>query len=781
MANMDNANSTQSIMLKSQENGAVIPAAPPAWGPQMVINGEEEELNLRQIWSVIRHRRRLIVGVMAATIAAAGLYTWSKTPIYEGKFQLLVGEPISEANNVDNLILQQWITSDADYDTQIEVLQSTSLLLPLLEKIQQKYPDVEDKDFIDSEKPPLKLEQLEDTKIIEVSFRDEDPAKIQYILDLVAEGYLKYSLDERKTEVTHGLDFVKEQLPGLRKQVNDRQAQMQKFRQRYDLLDPEEYAKELSQQLFELEKKYIDTQLEIKDATSEYSLLQQQVGLDPEQAIVASYLGESPRYQNLLNQLQAVEIDLAKESALFRPNSPTIQLLQEKRANLLPLLQEEAQKILGSRFGSIGNSPSLAASSSPSSYSSLRQELNKQLVAAANKIQVQQVRSLVLERELANVQQEIKQMPRLARQYTDLQRELKVANDSLARFLEAEQNLQLESAQQNLPWQVISDPRVGEDPVSPRPVRNLVLGTIAGLLLGLGAAFLFERLDPVFHSFEELKEETKLPILGVIPLQKDLGTLEKALKTSLPKIQIGTAKLVAKTFGGEEARGGYYQSSGFLEAFRSLNTNIRLLGSDSSLTSFAITSAAPAEGKSTVSLNLAKAAAAMGQRVLVVDADLRRPQLHERYGLPNDQGLSNVLATGLALEEAIQPISEEENENLWVLTAGEVPPDPTRLLSSERMRQVQAQLEAAGNFDLVIYDTPPMLNFADARILGPLTAGIILVARISKTDRSALRQAIDELKLSQVPLLGLVANATSRKRSGSYYYYSRYYKSRGKK
>ena len=174
-------------------------------------------------------------------------------------------------------------------------------------------------------------------------------------------------------------------------------------------------------------------------------------------------------------------------SALFLPNNPTIQTLQEKRANLLPLLDQEAQNVLGQRFaGSGSHSP---AETSPST---LRLDLNQQLVKTANEIQVLQIRELVLRREIDSLKARIERMPGLARQYTDLQRELKVATDSLNRFLESEQKLLLDSAQQNIPWQVISPPTVGEDPVSPKPVRNMVLGTIAGLLLGLGAAFLAE-------------------------------------------------------------------------------------------------------------------------------------------------------------------------------------------------------------------------------------------------------------------------------------------------
>ena len=771
---MDNKGSTQLTSVNSQNS--VTPTPPtPAWEALSQFDSKEE-FDFPQMLSVIKHRKALIGIITGSVIGVAAFWTFTKTPTYEGKFQLLIGDPMQmqQANSVDNLIVQQWFTSDSDYDTQVEVLRSSSVLEPLLVPIRQKYPDFEAEDLIisDLKKPKLKIDTIQDAKkILNISYKDKDSAKIKYILDLVAQAYLHYSLEQRTDKITQGLKYVRQQLPNLRAKVNQRQADLQNFRQRYNLLDPEDHAKDLSKQLIELEDKYLDTQVQLKDANSLYVLLQQQVGLNPQDAIASSYLSESPRYQNLLNQLQEIELELAKQSALFLPNNPTIQTLQEKRANLLPLLDREAQNVLGRRFaGSGSHSP---AETSPST---LRLDLNQQLVKTANQIQVLQIRELVLRQEIASLTAKIEQMPRLARQYTELQRELKVATDSLNRFLESEQKLQLDSAQQNIPWQVISKPTVGEKPVSPKPLRNMVLGTLTGLLLGLVAAFLADRLDPAFHSLEELKDEVKLPVLGVIPLQKDLSTIEKAMEITLGKFKIGGTSVLSGVNPSKKPGYNYYSSSSFHEAFRSLNTNIRLLGSEKSLNSLTITSSVPAEGKSTISTNLAKAAADMGQRVLLVDADLRSPQIHKRFSLPNEQGLSNVLATGLSLEDTIQ--SAPGRENLWLLTAGEVPPDPTRLLSSERMRQMHSQLETEGKYDLVIYDTPPM-SFADSRILGALTVGIILVARISKTEHGPLRSAIDELKLSQVPLLGLVVNG-AKQQGSSYYYYNHYSSSQSK-
>ena len=774
---MENKGSAQFTLIKNQENGLPVYSQPVL---AQSYRDEDEELNLRQLWTIVKHRIRLIAAVAIGLTTVVGVWTFSRTPTYEGKFRLLIGEPMTTQalTDVEDKLMLDALGQgdDIDYETQIEVLRSPSILNPIIEQIVRKYPDIEYEDLISIKKSPLAIEQLDETKILEISYADADREKIQYILDLLTDAYLKYSLDERKIEVNQGIDFVKEQLPKLRKQVQLREQQLQQFRQRYNLLNPELQAEGFSKQLSNLEEKYFDTQVKLNETDSIYKLLQQQLGLNPNQAIAASYLSESPRYQELLNELQKVEVELAKESARFLDTHPIIQTLKEKRDNLLPMLQQESQKVLGGRLsGAIDNSPELA------SPSALRLELNQQYVEATNEREVLQIRQIALNQQIQGLKQQIKQMPILARQYTELQRELTVETESLNRFLEAQEKLQIEAAQKVVPWQLIAEPELKEAPISPKPVRNLVLGAAAGVLLGLAAAFVAERLDPVFHSSEELSEETNLPLLGVIPLQKDLQTIEKVLELNLSKLQIGNSRITIESetsnSDNNRKRKDGYKASGFLEAFRSLNTNIRLLGSDNTLGTMVVSSAEPGDGKSTVSTNLAQAAAAMGQRVLLIDADLRRPQIHHRLGIENEQGLSNILATGLAVEEAIQLVPQYEN--LSVITAGDIPPDPTRLLASKRMQQVIDELKHKGWFDLIIYDTPPVLGFADGRILAAQMNGIVLVSRIGKTDRSALKNCIDQLKLSQVSILGIVANGVTRSGSGSYYYYySHYYSDR---
>ncbi len=734
----------------------------PQYAPPMVYRTpppepESDEWTLRQLVNVIRRRALVIAGVAIAVTAGISFWTLNQTPKYESKFQLLV-EPVTEEGDLDKLTEVvgggDGRNSALDYDTQIQVLRSPKLMKAIVDEINKHYPEV----TYESLMSQLIVSRLGETKILEGRYRDTKPEKVRRVLHEVARGYLRYSLQERQLNLKQGIQFVDDQLPVLRDRVNKLQGQLQAFRQQHNLLDPEIQAQELSEQVSAIEQQQLQTQVQYQETRSLYNTLLQQLGLSPQQAVATVSLSEAPRYQKLLNQLAEIESQIALESARFTPQSPTMQALRQKRNNLLPLLNQESQKVLGANLTEAG-----VSSASPNS---IRTDLTQQLVQATNQLQVLQVKQSAIARAAQLLNLQVKQIPVIARRYTDLQRELQVATDSLNRFLAVRENLEIEAAQKALPWQIIVKPQVPEVPVWPNQQRNITLGAIAGLLLGMGVALLIERLDNVFHSPDELKDLTKLPLLGIIPYQKQL------------KQMMSTANLTPMTspppsHNGEKSRRSSrsYNASPFLESFRSLQTNIRFLGSDTPVHSIVISSATPSEGKSTVSVHLAQAAAAMGQRVLLVDADLRRPQVHHCLNLDNHVGLSNVIATGLTAKQAIQRLPMWDR--LYVLPAGQVPPDPSRLLCSKKMQHLMEQFHAV--FDLVIYDTPPVLGLADGRLLAAHADGVIMVVGLGKSDRSALMQALDSMRISNATVLGVVANGVKGYTTRSYYYYHNHY------
>lgn len=360
-----------------------------------------------------------------------------------------------------------------------------------------------------------------------------------------------------------------------------------------------------------------------------------------------------------------------------------------------------------------------------------------------------------LEKKIAENQSDLRTLATVNRDYDKIQQQLKISTENLSQFIAKQQALEIEKAQKLQPWKLL-DPELTEvnkpTALSRSSKQNLALGAMLGLLLGAGAAMVVDKLSNVLYTSKDIKDATFLPLLGSVPLRKELAAL--GLQDSISgEIQKPDRAL-------------------FFEVFRSLYTNILLLGSDTPIRSLVISSATQDDGKSTVAVYLALAAAAMGHRVLLVDANLRCPTLHKRVGLMNIQGLTDVISSDLDWSNVIER-SPIEN-NLYVLSAGPIPPDSIRLLASHKMQDLMNDLQSS--FDLVIYDTPPLVGFADANLLAANTNGMVLVAGLGKLKRTVFQQALEELQVAGTPILGVVANKSKDVAPTSYSHYEEYYR-----
>lgn len=729
-----------------------------------VPDADEEELDLGQLFAVIRRRAFVILGVAIAVTGAVWIWTANQIPKYEGKFQLLV-EPVTGdgSNSIASRLgalaggLGMGIPgggSGLDYQSQIALLKSPKLMEPIIQQLRSKYPEIEYKTLVAGEKSPLIIEQKKEAgKIIEVRYQDTDPEKIEFVLNKLAESYLKYSFEDRQTKSRQGIQFIEDQLPQLRQRVDALQAQLQKFRQDYNLIDPQIQGQQLAEQISKIDDQLLAAQTQLIEQQKLYTLLRQQVGLEPNVAIASSVLSEAPTYQSQLSKLRELENQIARELTRFTINSPQIQVMLEQRQQLEGMLSQEAQRALGREIVTVARVPEAQAF-----QNSVRVGLIQQMVAAASQIEVLKMRNQVLAQAAGMLSDYREKFPIVIRQYTDLMRELEVASQTLNQLLGQREQLRLEAAQSEIPWQIIALPEIPRDedgkfiPFSPNLPRNLVLGAMLGLMLGFGAALLVERLEYVFHNPEDLKQATDLPLLGMIPISDSAK-------------QLASSAWIADANGRERLQDD--RDFGFLEAFRALNANIRFLTAEQPPRAIAVASAVTGEGKSTAAVNLAQAAATMGQRVLLVDGDLRRPQVHAKLGILNRDGLSNVLATDLEAKDAIQRSPIEEH--LFILTAGTLPPDPIRLLSSQKMQKLMQQW--AQEFDLVILDTPPLKNVVDGRVLAGYTDGVVLVVSMRQTNRNTVMEAIADLKACNIKVLGTIANGV-KPRTVSWYDYS---------
>ncbi len=692
----------------------------PSYAPSLN-DSDEGGLNLGQFGSVLRRRSLLIIGVTGAVAGGAVLKAQTEPLVYQGNLQILTKSVTPERQVTANIPQSVNIASpesDQDTKTTIKVLQSSRVLASVIKTLKPKYPDLDygallnDLDISSTEK---------ERNILQVVYSSKNKKQAQDVMNVLAKTYLDYSLKERRADVEKAIEFVQTRINesnGLKAQVTSWQDKLASFRRVNNLVEPEKRAIEVSTYITTLTQKQLENRVQLETMVAQYQDLQKSLAQQPTEKVGNSLLAANARYQKILDTIQETDIENKKTSALFTDIAPNIETLKNRKANLLPMLKAEEQRVVRD-------------------FQSRIYEL--------------EARDKSIKQKINNLNNYLKELATLSRDYDRIQQDLKISSENLNQFLAKRQALQIELSQKQQPWQLLNPPEntskgIDVSPLDPKLKLYLGLGGMLGVLLGTGAALLVDKLRNVYYTAKDLKDTTTLPLLGAIPFRKELATFtqeNQSLNRSL-----------------------------FFEVFRSLYTNILLLGSDKPIRSLVISSSTQGEGKSTIAIQLAQAAAAMGQRVLLVDADLRFPTLHKLVGSMNIQGLTDVISHDLDWHNVIEKSPQEEN--LYIISAGQVPPDPIRLLASQKMQDLMNELQTS--FDLVIYDTPNLLSVADANLLAAHTNGMILVTELGKLKRTAFQQALEELQIAGTPMLGMVANKSKEDISATSNYYRQYYK-----
>lgn len=293
---------------------------------------------------------------------------------------------------------------------------------------------------------------------------------------------------------------------------------------------------------------------------------------------------------------------------------------------------------------------------------------------------------------------------------------------------------------------VITAPAPSSVPVKPKPIRDGILAAGAGLVLGIALALAFEYLDDSINTPDDVRRalHDQASVVGVVPNWSEWkdGTRSELVSLAAPKSPVA-------------------------EAYRSIRTSISFLGVDQPLGSLSVTSPSAGEGKTTTLANLAVVLAGTGKRVIMVDCDLRRPRLHTFFGLQNTYGFTSVLIGDRPISAALQDVPGVERMSL--LASGPIPPNPSELLSSSRLSGIVRQLQADGA--MVLIDSPPLLPVTDAALIASAMDATLLVASAGRSSRKHLQQAVENLRKSHAPLVGVVLNRVASTDSSYYYYY----------
>ena len=689
---------------------------------------------------VLHKRRWTAATTFLVVLVGAMLYVFTATPIYEAKTRLLIESDNPNVVSFKEVIDEQGAKADY-YQTQYNILQSRNLARKTLDRLglwEHEYfggpvkgpglftrlfgggsskpqsatqETAEQARAIDRFLSNLTVSPIRNSRLVDVKFQLPDAELATRIVNALATSYIEQNLEYKFMASKEASDWLNERLGEQRKQVERAEAALQHYREQNDAIPLEHRENIVIQKLADINAAVTQAKTERFQQQALYnqleSLRRNNSALDSFPAILSNTYIQQQKAE--LAQLQSQYTQLSEKLGERHPEMikvhSAIQLAQAK-------LDGEVAKVVQS----VRNEYQAALAKENSLIGALNQQK-----AEAQAMNRKAIDDGVLEREVQSTKQIYESLLQRAKE-TGVSTELRTSNIRI-----------VDRAEQ---------PRA---PVMPRKLLSLVLALGGGFVLALTLAFFFEYLDSSLKSPDEIKAYLGLPTLGMVPA------------------------LNPKTWKGRDPLLNAGVPPNFAEAFRAMRTNVLFSAADEGPRSLVITSTGPGEGKSVVAANLAIGFAQAGQRVILIDADMRRPRVHDVFGQKQEPGLSNFLVGHAVASSAIR---KSAVPGLWLLTAGRIPPNPAELLGSQRFRKF---IELLGQyFDSIIIDSPPIMAVTDAALAASAATGIVFVVGAEMTSRHAARTAIEQLENGRPHFVGAVLNRVELERNA--YYYSGYYR-----
>jgi polysaccharide biosynthesis transport protein len=713
----------------------------------MVYEERIEEIDLQRYWLVLKRRWRPASVVFVATVLAALGSTINQKPSYEASTKILLRPDQTAAlTGVQDLGDLKSLKQTGDpLATQAEIIFS----LPVLEDT------ISALDLKDAEGKPIKpadiakdlsVEPLPDTDVIALSYHSGQAELSAAVVNQVMRSYIETNLSSNRSEVTAARRFLEKELPRAQAEADAVSQALRAFDEQNSIIALPEEADATVAAIASLDNEISVAQVALVTSRSQADQLARQLGMSAQEALSLATVNQSPAVQAALTELQTVRSDLATALTRYTAEHPSVRALQRQESALVGVLQNRVSDVVG---GSV--SPRLL------SMSSVDEKLAEQLVQAEvdSVSNYNKLATLVATRD--TYQQQGGVFPGLKKTQTELEQRQAAAQSNLETLRSRLQEIQLAENRNVGSARVVEFAVPPELPKVESRLMPLLAGGVVGAFLGIATAFLLDLIDRTLKTVQDGEKIFGYVLLGVIPhFQLPRGyelPEDSAEEDGSPSRRIITLDSIYPILSS---------------SYQMLQANLRFISSDEKLKAIAITSSMAGEGKSEVCANLAAAIAQTNRRVLLVDADMRSPSQHHLWNLVNAVGLSHVLVGEGSLERALQPVSD----NLTVLSAGVVPPNPMALLDSERMATLIELFRE--QFDYVIFDTPSLTGSADAAVLGSLTDGVLMVMRPRHVTYDRAIAAKSLLDRSGAKVLGMVANGVDSKNDfGEYSYDAR--------
>jgi capsular exopolysaccharide synthesis family protein len=709
---------------------------------------EDTEVHLSDYLRVLYKRRWPALTVFLVVFTSTCIYTFTATPIFNARVQILIEKEASNVVTFKEAVEQNQVTDDY-YQTQYKILQSRALARRTLDSLQLwHHPQFDSPDASKSKgirstiaslfsrdsneskaaEPPtadetraqsrtidlflkdLLVTPIRNSRLVDVSYDSTDAVLAARVANGLAKAYIEQNMEFKFLSSKEASDWLSARLGEQRKQVENSEQALQRYRESSkDAVSLEDRQNIVVQRLADLNQAVTRAKMERIEKESSY------------------------------NQIRAMQSD---RTAL--DTFPAILgngFIQQQKTELAELQRQQAQ--LGEKLGP--NHPDMVkvVTAIRTAEAKIQGEIGKVVQAMQNDYQRSAIAERSLTQALEQQKHEALDLNRKGGEYGALSRDATSNRQIFESLMQRTKETAISGELRTSNIRIVDAAETPRRPASPNTRNNLLIGMLTGTILAVGLAFFFEYLDNRIKSPEELTRRLGLPFLGMIPALFELDASAPLISSAVPP--------------------------NFSECFRTLRTNVLFSTAEEGLRSLVVTSTGPGEGKTLVATNLAVGLAQAGMRVLLIDADMRKPRVHMVFDKPRQPGLSNVLVGTAKFSETVHATTVP---GLWMVPAGAYPPNPSELLSSKRFADLVASLGA--HFDWAIIDTPPIMAVTDSSIVAHLTTGVVFVVGAEMTSRYAAQRAVEQLSRGRAKFLGAVLNRVDLQHNA--YYYAEYYR-----
>jgi polysaccharide biosynthesis transport protein len=594
---------------------------------------------------------------------------------------------------------------------------------------------------------------FKETRLIVVSFRHTNPELASFVVNGIIETFAKVNQEKRTGTSGKTNDFLQERVASLQTEIKSDENRLYELKNKAGIINTEGEQTIVVDRLSGLNKDLLTAENARKNAEAEYKAV-----------------SSSPDRVKAMTEVQMARYITERENDIRKTINETEKTIAALRANRSKLLEEyqptafEVQEV-DTQIKSLENSISKAVQENKGDLEDFRKRTTKVLL---DDLQTKYIKAQQAEDKIrASFNEQYNQ----AQGQSQASVNIKLLEQNIATnkgFLEnlrkqlSENDVLAQGTENNISVAEISIPP--ETPISPRRMTTVLASLFLSTLFGMGLALFLEYLDDTIRTTEEIENYLQLPALAAIP------TIDSMPKRKLLLVGANdetddktTSELLIHT----DSR------SALAEAYRQLRTSILLSTAGHAPKSLLITSSLPAEGKTTTATNTAISLAQTGAKVLIIDADMRRPRLHSVFGISNGAGLSTMLSSDMTEHEMLEVIQYDEASKLHLLPSGPVPPNPAELIGSEQMSHFLKTMQ--NTFTHVVVDSPPIASFTDGVLIASMVDGVILVVHAGKSSRQVIRRSKQLLQDVGAKIFGVVLNNVNLRSQDNYYYYQSYY------